>query len=111
VIGVPNTTISVLRGASENPFGDLEDNETVSASGVLASILEENQLTSTRAQDRLQQVGLWTLRVRGGIDIQLGDRIRDERTEAVYVINDVVEPPAWAIRQDVRCSLRRVLPT
>jgi len=109
LIAIPNTTVSVLRGSSESAYGDPEDNETVSVSGVLASLLEDNELTSTRAQDRLQQTGLWRLRVRAGTDIRLGDRIKDDRTGLIYVLNDVQEPPAWQARQDVRCSLRRVV--
>jgi hypothetical protein len=109
--GIPNTTISILRGESEDAFGDSTDTATLAASGVLASIHEVRQFTSTRADLRLQQVGEMTLRIKYGTDIRIMDRVKDERSGLVYVINDVTQAPSWARKVDVRCRLRRVAGT
>jgi hypothetical protein len=75
---------------------------------VLASLHEARQRTSSRADQRLQQIGDSTLRVKYGVDVRIGDRIKDERSGLVYVINDVTQAPSWARKVDVRCGLRRV---
>ncbi len=106
--GRANTTVSILRGAQRDEFDDEIDSDTVAASGMLASLHETAQRSDARVDGGLRQVGMFTLRVRGDADVQLGDRVLDERSGFTYVIEEVVAAPSISRTVDVRCSLRRV---
>jgi len=108
VNGIPNTYVSILRGSSEDEFGDATDTETVLASGILASLHKLDERTSSLASDRLQQLGMYAVRMKYGTDVQISDRIKDEKTGDVYVVADVVSDPSVARRVDVRCRVRKL---
>lgn len=107
--GTPNTTVTILRGTEKNVFGDEVDVDIVVASGILASIHEQRQVAGTQADGRQQQIGMYHLRVKHGVDLRIDDRVKDERTGLVYTINDVTSAPSTGRLVDVRCAMRRVV--
>lgn len=106
--GQPNTRVSILRGTSEDAYGDATDAGVVVTSGMLASLHERSQRSDSRNEGGLRQVGSYTLRVRADADIRQDDRIKDETTGRLFVVEEVVAAESFARRVDVRCSLRRL---
>ncbi len=104
---IPTTTISILGGSSSDDWDDTYDGTTVSASGVLASILEERQIVTTAADARTQVVRIYTGRVPAETVIDTKNRIRDEVTGDIYVIDNVSRVANPILQQDVRLDLRR----
>jgi hypothetical protein len=104
------TTVAILRGTSTNAYGDEQDNETVAATGVVASIVEQTRYTEDPSSDRPRVVRYCIGRMYNGTDIRPGDRVRDEGDSTVYIVDSVTSPQHAAIRPDVRLELRRVTP-
>ncbi len=101
------TTVSVLRGSTTDVFGDTVAADTVAASGVPASILEQRRTMRTAADDRVQQVLYYIGRVAGDSDIQLQDRIRDEITGDTYFVDAVSRVGSPVQMNDLRLDLRK----
>lgn len=116
MIAVPNTIVSILRTPSpppEDEFGDPLDNSTPAATGRPASIIETRSVTGRQKaavprDERLNQVKFYVGRMDGNEDVRPGDRIKDERTGAIYTLDFVTRPDSITITQDVRLELRRV---
>ncbi len=104
---VPTTTISILRGTSTDVYGDLTDTATVAASGIPASIIEQRKTVFTPADNRVQQVGFFTGRVSQLVDVRIGDRIQDERTGTIYVLDNISTVSSPALGNDSRLDLRK----
>lgn len=104
---IPTTTVSILRGTTTDAYGDPVDGTTVAASGVLASLLEQRVGVTTGADDRVQQLRAITGRLPAGTDVEEGDRIRDERTGEIYVIDNVSRVQNPVVMADTRVDLRR----
>ncbi len=105
--GIPNTRVSILRGTSSDAFGDETDVEIPVATGILASLHMLDNVTTSQASDRQQQIGIYSLRVKHGIDVRIDDRIRDAEGNT-YVIADVTSEPSIGRRVDVRCRMRKL---
>ncbi len=105
---VATTTIAVLRGTSTDGYGDVVDGSTAILSGVPASILEQRRTVATEADPTPRAVITYTGRVSAGTDIADGDRIRDERTSAVYIVDSAHLVASPAMTNDLRLDLRRV---
>lgn len=103
-----NTTVAVLRGTTTDDYGDPVDSNTEVATGIPASILERRRDTTTPDDGQPRTVIFYTGRVPYGTDLQEGDRIKDERTSEVYVIDDHTRTENPLIKPDVRLDLRRV---
>lgn len=106
VNAVANTTISVYRGSTEDGYGDPEESETPTRTGIAASLIEgrPRQVDSgTSTTPRFIRVA--TLRVGYGTDIQADDRIKDETTGTFWRIDSLgnVGNPAYA--PDLRVDL------
>lgn len=110
----PTTLISVLSGTTTDDLGDETDNTTVAASGIRASLLEQRTVATTPADNRAQVVRYFTGRVskadldRFGVHLNPGDRIQDERTAEIYVIDAVSRVASSTTTNDLRLDLRRV---
>ncbi len=104
---VPTTTISILRGTSTDVYGDVTDTATVAASGIPASILEQRKTVFTPADHRVQQIGVFTGRVSQLVDVRIGDRIQDERTGTIYVLDNISTVASPALGNDRRLDLRK----
>jgi hypothetical protein len=108
MLAVPTTTVSILRGTTTNPFGDVQDTAAIAASGIPASLLEYSQ-ESKRPADRHQQtVRMARCRIPGTTTVQTGDRIKDENTLAVYAVDDSTQLRNIVSTTDLRLVLRRI---
>lgn len=104
---IPTTTVTVLRGTTTDDFGDTVSADTVAASAVPFSLLEQRRSVYTAADNRVQQVRYFTGRAPGDCDIRLGDRIRDEATEDVYHVDTVTRVGSPVTLNDIRLDLRK----
>lgn len=108
MISGATTRISILRGQSEDEWGDPVDNDTVEASGIAASITEVNQEASTETTGAPRVIRKAILRVGSEVDLRTNDRIYDEWHEETWTINFIsrVQNPVCAM--DTKAELQRV---
>lgn len=104
----PTTTVSVLRGEMTDDYGDPVDNDDSVLAGVPIAITEYQQRVFVAAEQRLTIVRQMWGRVRPGFDIREKDRLRDERTGRVYLVETISQPDVPTNRADMRISLRRI---
>lgn len=89
----PTTTVRIERGDDTDEYGDPIDSDTVYASALPATITEISQRSFRAAEQRGGSVEEFTVRLRPSSPLQEGDRVIDERTEAVYQIRSVRHSP------------------
>lgn len=98
----------ILRGTTEDDYGDVVDATTVVASGVLASLRE----TASRVYDRTTQtarvVRTTTALFPSGTDLQVSDRFRDSNSGILYWVENVSNISGPGFRSDTLAELRRV---
>lgn len=102
----PTTTVSVLRGETTDAFGDAVSADTVAASGVPFSLLEQRRSVFIATDNRVAQVRYFTGRAPGDSDILISDRIRDETTGVVYFVDSVTRVGSPVTMNDLRLDLR-----
>lgn len=103
------TTISVLRGvASVTTYGDPVDDTTPVTTGIPASILERRRSYLPASGSAPETVISYTGRVRSGTDVRVDDRVLDERSGDMYVVDSVANVANPVMRNDTRLDLRRV---
>lgn len=107
MLALATTTISVLRGTATDAYGDEQDTDTVVYSGIPAAITEQSRRVTTRDDPTPRIVRYPVGRVTAGTDIQDQDRIRDDRTGAVYIVDAVSQMANPAVAADLRLDLRR----
>jgi len=107
MLALATCTVSILRGTSTDNYGDLNDTATVVASGVPASLLEQRRVVTTFGDDRPQVVRYWTGRVPAGTDIQADDRVLNEQTNAVFIVDSLSTETAVVHNGETRVDLRR----
>lgn len=101
-----NTTITVFRGSSFDPiYGDEIDSDTVVASGVRVSIIEQTVYAQTEITTLPRSHRLAKMRCTPGIDIKQNDRILDERTGDKWTIVQISARGNPVYSQDVRVDL------
>ncbi len=105
---VATTTVAILRGTSTDDYGDEVDGSTVVASGIPAAIQEQRQTVTTADDPQPRVVRIYTGRVNAGTDIQTGDRIKDETTNAIYIVDQFSQVASPVMTNDLRLDLRRV---
>lgn len=108
MITTPTTTIAILRGTTTDTYGDPADNSTVAASGVLAGLGEQTRLTTTPVDGNPRVIHYTTVRVGYGTDLRAGDRIKDENTDLIYIVDETAQVQNPAIRMDLRAEIRRI---
>lgn len=110
MIAVPTTTVSVLPFApsSVDVYDDPAADNTPSAVGVPASILEQRQTATTPADDRTQTVRSFVARLPAGTPIAAPARLFDEQAGVMYLVDDVAPPASPYTTLDIRADLHRV---
>lgn len=105
---IPTTTVSILRGTTETPAGDVVDSLTPVYTGVLASIMERTRVgIDSDAQD--PRVYHYTVgRLPAGTDVVETDLILDERTGKQYAIAAVSTLSSPVHLPDLRLDLRHL---
>lgn len=104
-----NTTISVLRGTAVDDYDDDRDLDQTVGSRIIAAISEARRTIKRTDSTTPERVRSFTGRVGAGTDVQRGDRVKDEQTATIYIVDDVVEQPGFqGHTPDMRLDLRRV---
>lgn len=107
---IPTTRVTIER-AEEAPddWGDVRPSTTDYLTGIPAAIVEGVSATGSRGQVTFQPVNgrggvveEFTVRLRPGTDVTENDRLRDERTGAVYQVKAVFTPQSVVGFADVR---------
>lgn len=107
MLAVASTTIAVYRGTTTDGYGDERDTDTPVYTGVRASLTEQSRRVTTRDDPTPRIVRYAVGRVTAGTDITDQDRIRDERTGAVYIVDAVSSMNSPVVAADLRLDLRR----
>lgn len=104
---IATTRLDVLRGTTTDAYGDEQDTDTVVATGIPASLTEQSRRVTTRDDPTPRIIRTITARVPAGSDIRDQDRVRDQRTGAVYIVDapSTMANPTLAV--DLRLDLRR----
>ena len=101
---------AILRGTTEDEFGEPIDN-TEPAPGLddlPVSIVERSVDVFDPADGTFRSVRKLTGRIPGGIVVEDGDRLRDNRTGEIYIIDeDERQPRSISGRSSVTLILRR----
>lgn len=111
MIDTPTTTVTILGGpVTYDDLGDPIDGNTILQSGVPMAIHAKGKVVATESDTEARVVRYHTGRAPNWAAPYLsGDgRLRDERTNEIYIIDDVEIPQNAAVPQDVRLDLRRV---
>ena len=107
MIAAATTTITVLRGTTTDAYGDEQDTDTPVATGIPAALTEQSRRVTTRDDPTPRIVRYAVARVTAGTDVTDQDRVRDERTGAVYIVDAVSAMANPAAAADLRLDLRR----
>lgn len=107
MLALATTTVTVYRGTGTDAYSDEQDTDTPVHTGVPASIVEQSRRTTTRDDPTPRIVRYAVGRVTAGTDITDQDRLKDERTGAVYIVDAVSSMNSAAVAADVRLDLRR----
>ena len=101
------TTLTVYRGTTTDAYGDEQDTSTVVHTGIPASLVEQTRRVTTRDDPTPRIVRYAVGRVTSGTDITDQDRILDERTGGIYIVDAVSALNSAAVSADLRLDLRR----
>lgn len=105
---LPTTTVAILRGETLDEYGDPVDSDIPVRGGVPVSLIERDRRVYVAAESRTTIVRQVTGRARPDADIQEQDRLRDERSGSIYLVEAVSRPSSPVGMADVRLVLRRV---
>lgn len=106
-VALATTTVSVFRGTTTDDYGDEADTDTPLYTGIPASLTEQTRRVTTRDDPAPRIVRYAVARVAAGTDVTDQDRLRDERTGAVYIVDAVSSMANPALTADLRLDLRR----
>jgi hypothetical protein len=107
VLALATTRLTVYRGTTTDAYGDDQDTNTPVATGIPASLVEQSRRVTTRDDPTPRVVRYAVARVTAGTDITDQDRLVDERTGAVYIVDAVSSMTSPAVASDLRLDLRR----
>ena len=107
MLAVATTTLTVYRGATTDAYGDEQDADTPVHTGIPASLTEQSRRVTTRDDPTPRIVRYAVARVTAGTDITDQDRLLDERTGAIYIVDAVSSMTNPAVAADLRLDLRR----
>lgn len=106
---LPSSTVTVLRGVSTDAYGDeADDNDTAIAERLPVLITEKRQRSYQPAEGRGGTAETFMIRLRPGVDVVEGDRLRDEHTSAIYQVREVSNPSPVIGLVDVRVTAVRI---
>ena len=108
MLTIPTTTVTLLAGSTANDYGDEVDSNTAVATGIPASIIEGREVVATESDAQARVIRFYFGRVPAGTEVNSGQRLKDERSLQIYVINNVTAPTNPAVPMDIRLDLRRV---
>ena len=107
----PTTYVTVLRTSPStltDEFGDPMDNETVASTGNPWSIIQQRQRQFVPAEGRATIIEVIAGRCRANVDVKNTDRLRDERTGFLYMIEELYKPQDPMGAAAFSMTLRRI---
>lgn len=108
MIARATTTVAVLRGSSTDALGDEIAGTTPVAEGIPASVLEDvGRRVTTDDDPDPRVVRSYVARLPAGTDIRAGDRLQDEATDVIYLIDSTSDQGNPIIQGDLILQLRR----
>lgn len=107
---VPTTTVTVLRGTATDAYDDETDAAAVVAAykKVPASISEQTPLVQITSEGTPRTIRRFVARIRGDVQLQETDRIKDDRTNEIYIIDVATNLQNPVFTPERRVNLRRV---
>lgn len=102
MLGLATGRYTILRGTTTtNEYGDEVQSDDPIATHVLGSVLERTRSNYDPQSSRVVTLRNLTARFKSGTDIRDGDRVVDERTGIVFLVNSVNFPVALVNSPDV----------
>jgi hypothetical protein len=109
VFAVATCKGSILRGTTENEFGDDEDDGTVIARDISAAIKTKSRRLFDSATQTSRIVDVPMARMQSDTDIQPGDQFRDDTHGGViYAVKNVTQPDQQGRESDLVIELVKV---
>lgn len=102
------TTCSILRGSTTDGYGDEADANTPVYTNVPISIMETNSTVATPEDPTPRVIRQVTARIGSDVDVTDGDRVKDELTGTIYMIDNVIRRGSPVYTPDTRLDLRLV---
>jgi len=106
-VAIATTTIAILRGTTTDSYGDEQDTDTPVHTRIPAALTEQTRRVTTRDDPTPRIVRYAVARVAAGTDVTDQDRVKDERTGAIYIVDSVSSMANPALTADLRLDLRR----
>jgi hypothetical protein len=104
---IATTRVEILRGTTTDTYGDEQDTDTAIASDIPAALTEQSRRVTTRDDPTPRIVRYAVARVPAGTDVTDQDRLRDQRTGAIYIVEATSSMANPAATPDIRLDLRR----
>lgn len=103
-------TASILRGTTVDEYQDVVDSDTVVYTGVPMSIQEIESSVFDPATQTRRVVRKVQAACQSDVDLQIGDRIRDDTFGITYIVNNVTKPGGVGWTSDLAIDLKRITP-
>lgn len=110
------TTCTILRTDPNDPnavdeYGTAIDVDTPVATGVPISIIQQTVRQFLPSENRYTNVTTHTARLRADVSVEESDRIKDERTDEIYMVEGIFKPQDPLGPAAIRLDLRKAGPT
>lgn len=105
---VATCTASVLRGTTNDAYGDPEDNATVAASGIIASIRETSRVVFDPNTQSPRVVRFTEGVMPAGTDVTDTDQVRDDTYGVTYFVEAVTQERQPGFTPDLKLQLKRI---
>lgn len=107
MIALATTSVSILRGTSTDDFGDETDTSTVLKSGIPASLTEATRTAMEPVSGTPRIIRTHVCRLPPTTDVTEDDRIKDEKTDEIYIVVSVTKNSNPVLAQPLRADLKR----
>lgn len=105
---IANRVVSVLRGQGKDEYGDPIDLDLPVHTSIPANISEVDAIVTTESEGMGRVVRILQGRLPSGTDVQDGDRLLDERSSEIFIIERITQSQSPIMATGVRLDLRRV---
>lgn len=105
---VATCTASILRGTTTDAYGDPEDNGTVVAAGIIASIRETSRTVFDPNTQQPRIVRSTEGVMPAGTDVVDTDQVRDDTYGVSYFVEAVTQDREPGFTPDLKLQLKRV---
>lgn len=105
---VATCTASILRGTTTDDYGDVTDNATVVATGIIASIREQSRTVFDPNTQQPRIVRFTEGVMPAGTDVVDTDQVRDDTYGITYFVEAVTQDREPGFTPDLKLQLKRV---